>query len=347
MAGQKGEVFEREWMPYADPATEFQVYRLTDPAYTSTLPGTYNRVISRNSALLLFACDRTGSMQAYRMDLKAGETQQLTDRKDLDPASLALLPDGRSFCYFAERTLYMASIQTLRERGVYTIPEGWERGSGLSVAADGAHATFPEGRREASRLRTVTLAQGPARTIVEAPFLIADPMERPQRAQFLYRESGKGLWLVNADGRQNRQLKLTTGETGPAYWAADGKAILYLNFPEDRSQLNAIREYSPDAESDKLVAKTSQFVSFGCNRDTSVFVGASRNAASPAVLLLLRITRRELTLCEHRSSHPETVTPVFAPDAQRIYFQSDRHGKPAIYGLHVERLVEKIESDTA
>jgi len=34
---------------------------------------------------------------------------------------------------------------------------------------------------------------------------------------------------------------------------------------------------------------------------------------------------------------------MFSPDAQRIYFQSDRHGKPAIYSLHVERLVERID----
>jgi len=39
---------------------------------------------------------------------------------------------------------------------------------------------------------------------------------------------------------------------------------------------------------------------------------------------MLRSVRRELTLCEHRASRP------------------DRHGKPAIYSLHVERLVERI-----
>jgi oligogalacturonide lyase len=89
------------------------------------------------------------------------------------------------------------------------------------------------------------------------------------------------------------------------------------------------------------VAKTSQFAHFGFNRDTSVFVGASRNAASPTVLILLRVTRRELTLCEHKASHPEAVAPVFAPDSQRIYFQSDRDGKPAIYCVHAEKLVEK------
>jgi oligogalacturonide lyase len=343
----KGAVFESDSMPYTDAATEFQVYRLTDPSYSSLLPDTYNRIISRNSASLLFACDRSGSPQAFRMDLKSGDTLQLTERQNLDTASLALLPDGRSFCYFAGRTLYTASMSSLRDRALYTIQEGWERGPGLNVGADAAHVTVVETRGMMSRLRMVPLLPGTARTTVEAPFVMADPMERPKRAEFLYRQVGKGLWTVSTDGRPNRELKLAPGKIGPAYWAADGKTLLYLSFPEDPKQLNEIREYAPDSETDKLVAKTSQFVHFGCNRDTSVFVGASRNTASPAILLLLRVTRRELTLCEHRASDAATVAPLFAPDAQRIYFQSDRHGKPALYCVHVERLVEKIELDAA
>ena len=322
------------------------VYRLTEPAYTSILPAAYNRAISRNSNLLLYACDRNGSPQAFRMNLKSGETQQLTDRKGVDPASLVLLPDGRSFCYFAERTLYLVSLANLKERPVYTIAEEWEPGTGWNVSSDSAHATFAERRGESSRLRSVALVNGAARTILEAPFVIADPMERPQRAQFLYRRLGQGLALVNSDGQQNRELRLAPGAIGPAFWSGDGKTLLYLSFPEDPTQLNAIREYTPDQDSDKLVAKTSQFVHFGVNRDGSVFVGASRNAASPAILLMLRVTRRELTLCEHRASHPETTAPMFSPDAQRVYFQSDRHGKPALYSVHVERLVEKIEEDS-
>jgi oligogalacturonide lyase len=132
---------------------------------------------------------------------------------------------------------------------------------------------------------------------------------------------------------------------GPVNWAPDGKTLLYLNFPEDRTQLNTIREHTPDTNTDKVVAKTSQFVAFGYNRDSSVFVGASRNPGSPDVLLLLRVTRRELTLCEHKASHPERVAPIFSPDSQRIYFESDMHGKPAIYDMHVEKLVEKTDTE--
>jgi oligogalacturonide lyase len=61
------------------------------------------------------------------------------------------------------------------------------------------------------------------------------------------------------------------------------------------------------------------------------------------VLIVVRLSHSERTLCEHKASQPENATIFFAPDSQRIYFQSDREGKPAIYCLHVERLVEKTD----
>ena len=77
------------------------------------------------------------------------------------------------------------------------------------------------------------------------------------------------------------------------------------------------------------------------NSDASVFAGASRSKASSYILILLRVTRRELALCEHHASDPSLVSVVFAPDSQSIFFVSDRHGKPAIYRVPVERFVEE------
>ncbi len=328
---------------YPDPLTEFDVYLLTDPAYTSLLPVYYNRAITKNSATLLFTSDRTGSPQAFRMEIKNAQTRQLTQADDLDAASVTLTPDNRAFCYFAGRSLYISSFATPRERKIYDVPEGWDRCQGMCVGPDGTHATFAERKGETSRLRMVTLTQGTPRTVVEAPFVMSDPIPRPMRAQILYRGAGGAAWLVNADGAQNRQLKLQAGGVGPANWAADGRTILYLNFPEDTTQLNTIREHTPDTNTDKPVAKTSQFAHFGFNHDSSVFVGASRNLSSPTLLLLLRVTRRELTLAEHKASKAEMVAPRFSPDSQRVYFQTDRHGKPAIYDMHVEKFVEKTD----
>jgi oligogalacturonide lyase len=344
--GKKGELFPASLHRYSDPTTDLDVIRLTDPVYSSVLTAWYNRDIARSSGWMLLSCDRAGTPQVMRLDLKSGEMRELTDAPELDSSSVSLTPDNRAFCFFSGRSLFHSSFATSRERELYEIPEGWDRCAGMSVAPDGGHAVFAEQKGEGSRLRFASLLQGATRTVVEAPFAISHPQGRPSRAQAMYLQGAEAVWLVNLDGQQNRKLKLAAGKVANPQWSRDGKTILYLNIPEDRTQLNAIREYAPDTNTDKLVAKTSQFGSFDFNRDSSVFVGASGNKSSPVVLILLRVTRRELTLCEHRASDVPAVAPRFAPDSQRVYFQSDREGKPSLYCIHVEKLVEKTEAES-
>ena len=336
-----------EWKKYQDPATEFDVIRLTDPASTSGLPAYSNRAISRHRAFLVFWSDRTGSNQAFRMDLKSGEERQLTQAKDLDVQTLTMLPDDRAIAFFDESSLRHSVMGNQRDREVYRIPEGWTRGPGASVTGDGVSAVFSEVKGRGSRLRLVGMAKGAASTVVETQFPAAHPVARPRRAQILYRQGDEGLWLVNFDGKENRQLKTAQdGSIGTAFWSPNGRTVLYLHIPNDKTKLVAIHEHTPDQNLDKQVSTTSQFASFGANADASVFVGASRSRNSPHILILLRVTRRELTLCEHRSSDPYAVAPVFSPDSQRIYFQSDRDGKQAIYRVQVERFVEETDTDS-
>jgi oligogalacturonide lyase len=287
--------------------------------------------------------DRTGGLQAQQLDLKSGAARQLTEAAALDPESLSLLPNERDFCYFDGGTLRSARLDNLRERELYRVPDGWSRCRGCSVSGDGERAFFGERQGGRSRIRTVTIRRGAVSTVAEAGFELSDPLANPRRAQVLYRLGDEGLWLVNMDGKQNRRLSLPDGRAGPARWSPDGRSVIYLHFPSDARQLNALREYFPDNNVDKLIGRTSQFVQFAGNGDTSVFVGASRNRAAPHVLLFLRVSRREFTLCEHAAKDPTAVAPVFSPDSQRIYFESDRHGKPAIYAMRVEKLVESTE----
>ena len=189
-------------------------------------------------------------------------------------------------------------------------------------------------------MQAVSLLKSTLSTLAESSEEISDPIARPQRGHVLYRRNG-GLWLAHYDGRESEPMRVARGGIGPVYWSPDAKSFLYLNLPEERNQLNNIREFVPETGEDKLVDKTSQFVSFGMNSDASVFAGASGSKASPHVLLLLRTPPRELTLCEHRASDPVRVAPVFTPNSQRIVFLSDLHGKFAVYTMAIERFVEE------
>jgi len=342
--GGRGQVYPNERRRYADPTTEFEVVRLTDPAHATYLPATLGRAVARRGTALLCVSDRTGSPQAFRLDYKSGETRQLTDCAAMDKAALSWHPDDRSFFCFDGPALLRVALGNLRPREIYRSPEGWSRGVGFSVSEDGLYAFLVETRENRSRLRMIGLAKSSANTVVELDGVIEDPQPRPKRAGILYTRPGDSLWLVNYDGDGNRRLRAGEGQVGPALWSADGRTVLYLSIAEQAPRRHCLRENTPDTNADQLVGVTTQFVSFQRNADDSVFVGASGSLAAPHILLLLRVTRRELTLCEHGSRQARNVKPIFAPDSQRIFFESDRHGKPAIYTMSLERFVEKTEN---
>ncbi len=342
----KGKVFPSAIKRYPDGATEFIVTRITDPAHSSLLPPVYARTISRRGNFLLFASDITGRWEAFRIDLKNGQSRQLTEAGDLDPASLTLLPDERGFCYFDGAQFMSANLSTLRARVVYQLSDGFERGRGLSVAEDGQYAAIVARKAEQFQLYLIHMPTGEATTLASATDEIRDPIPRPRRASILYRRAG-GAWLVDYDSKQNYRLRLAEGETGTALWSPDGRSVMYLNYPQDAHKLHNLREFTTDSNEDRAIADTSQFVDFNANADASVFVGASGSKASPHVLLLVRSVKRELTLAEHRATNPGIVSPLFSPNSQRIFFGSDLHGKPAIYTMSVEKFVEETDSGRA
>jgi len=326
---------------YADPATEFTVVRLTDPQFTSSLPAAGNRGLT--SRQMLYASDMAGSWQAFRMDLKSKESRQLTEAERLDPASVALLGNERGFWHFDGPRLVETTFSGNKVREVHRVPEGFEKLPGASYSDDGQYVAWVEKGTAGYRLQMLHAQHGTAATLVESPEELSDPLLRPRNTSLVYRNRGE-LWSVHFDGRESGRLPLGDGTTLEAQWSSDGHALEYLNRPADPKKLTAIREWKPDGGGrDARVAETSQFVRFRANSDASVYVGASGSKASPYLLLLIRAARRELTLAEHRASDATMVAPVFAPNSQFVVFISDRHGKPAIYWIAVDKLVAETD----
>jgi oligogalacturonide lyase len=341
----KGRLLPSSVSRYSDPTTEFPVFRLTDPEHTSVLPPHYARPMSRKGNFLIYASDALGSTQAYRLDLKSGQSRLLTDAENFDPGCFTLLADDRTFSYADGGRLYTSSLASLRPRQVYQAPEGYQP-AGMSISDDGLFAALTEKQGSHYRLQLIRMMDGMAATLAEADEELSDPLPRPRRASVLYRRGG-GVWLANFDGQQNYRLKLADGRAAAATWGPDGRTVLYLNVPADPHKLRNIREFTPDTNEDKAVSDTTQYACFERNADGSVFVGASGSKASPYVLLLVRAVQRELTLCEHRASDPAMVSPIFSPNSQNVFFTSDQHGKPAIYRIAVDRLVEATEEGPA
>ncbi len=340
----KGRVFPSVAVRYPDPATEFTIVRLTDPQFTSSLPAPSNR--GATARQLLYASDFTGTWQAFRMDLKSKESRQLTEAEHLDPASLALLQNEKGFWHFDGPKLIETTFSGFKTREIHRIPDGFEKLPGASYSDDAQYAAWVEKGPSSHRLQLLHIPQGTAVTLVESPDELSDPLLRPHGTSLIYRNRGD-LWSVHFDGQQNARLPLAEGDTLEAQWTSEGHALEYLNRPPDPKKLTSIREWTPETGPqpghDAQVAATSQFVRFQPNADASVYVGASGSKASPYLLLLIRAARRELTLAEHHASDPALVAPAFAPNSQFVVFISDRHGKPAIYWIAVDKLVAETD----
>ena len=332
-----GRIFGPEWRRYSDPATDFEVIRLTEPAFASGLTAPWLRQFTRHGELLYWS-DRTGSHQPFLMNLHSGESRQVAEATALDPRSLCLAQDDRGLIFLDGDTLHYGSLVSSHTRELYSLRAGSSL-SAVTMSADGAIfiAEYLNGKT-----RIVSAGRGATRTIREFPFEIKVLMVRPRHSQLLYRAEER-FTVMNFDGGASRDLRLAAGRTGEAAWIPSGRTVVYLHVPENAKELVTLRENAPDDNSDKLIARTSQFTSVVANLDASVFVGASRSKASAYVLLLVRAVRRELALCEHHASDPSMVSPVFSPDSQSVFFVSDRDGKPALYRVHVERFVEETD----
>jgi oligogalacturonide lyase len=344
-----GFVFAPERRRYADPATELEVIRLTDPQFASGMTAPHLRQFNRHSEFLLCWSDRAnGVRQAFFTNLKTGESEQLTEAAELDAVSLTLTPDERSFLYFDGPALFESPVVKPAPRQIYRIPDGATR-VGFSIASDGS-VYF--GERASGRTRVMRIAFTPKGVQPHRAFEleneITEPLARPgnlkTRIQLLYRQGG-ALWVAGSDGSNRRALKVQPGQTGQALWIPSGRTLVYLHIPEDPKELITFREHTPDTGADTLLSKTSQFISATPNSDASVFAAASRSVASPYVLIMLRAARRELTLCEHHASDAAMVNPVFTPDSKTVMFVSDRHGKSAIYLMQVAKFVEETPVD--
>lgn len=333
-----------EWRRYPDPATEFEVIRLTDPAHESAMPLPPARAIDRRSRNLLFSASRGSGWQPWQMDLGNGQQRPLGVFEGFKPDSLTLSGDDREAWFGDGSGLSAVQLSSGRQRELARLREGWTLSDGPVPSDDGTHLFYVEQRDGQFEVRKLRASKGTPETVTGQDGAILEIAPNPKRAMFAWRSEAGALWVCTFDGTGRRRVQTPAGQVLEARWSPDGQSLLYLLKPAEQGSLPAIREQGLDSQEDKLVARTSQFASFEPNANASVFVGASRSLASPMVLVLLRATRREFTLCEHRSGQPAHVLPRFTPNSQRVLFQSDRHGKSAIYMLNVERLIEKTDS---
>ncbi|MFL6446543.1 MAG: hypothetical protein ACJ746_02460 [Bryobacteraceae bacterium] len=320
-----------EFVRYTDPVTENTLVRLTSPASSSLLPEATNRFISLRGRFLVFSSDRNGHLNPFRADLRTGALAQIADTQSLRPGSLCL--DEQ------ERLLRFIEGDRLVEMNLL--------GRKLRVLADGVSA-FSEVREPSEfvvvrgkRLEYLSRS-GPVLAEEVADWCLVSPSAGACLFGRALSSTESEFWYTGLEpDRTKKPVKIASGNISNPRWSPNGRSVLFLRHSSaEGSIISNLREVSLESLLETEVARTSQFAVFNANDEATVFLGASRSKAQPNIILLLRSPGRELTLCEHRAHDPKTVTPVFSPDGRRIYFQSDREGKSALYSMNVEAIVE-------
>lgn len=324
-----------EFSRFTDPTTETFVVRLTSLKSASYLPAAANRFISVKDRTLFFSSDRNGALAPFQVDLRTGAVRQFASPAHLIAASLCLDPKERWLYFLDGEQLVRTDVtrKDVRRQASETLAEGV---TGFSIAPSGDVFIVRHGSLQ-------RLADGAKEPLATQVGLICSAQPAGGTGCLFSREFGSNeceFWYAGASGA--KPILLAKGAIANPCWSPDGGSVLFLRDVSRQPDvtLSEIHQVDLDGANERCIAPTSMFASFAPNFDASVFVGASRSKAQPNVVLLLRSAKREMTLCQHHASHATAVSPVFSPDARRVYFQSDEEGKPALYSVNVEMLVE-------
>ena len=274
-------------------------------------------------------------MAPYQIDLRTGAMRQVAEAAKLDTTSLCFDPSGRTAFFLDGTALQEAAF-------------GGKHGP-RQVADDLTAFALGQSRSELFGIRSGKLQQlHESRTTILAEDAVAPCAVRPGGQGCLFARPcpapEQEFWYVDIMN-PGKPMLVARGLISDPYWSADGKSVLFLRqVPFNEVLISELHQVRIGEGVESALSRTSQFAVFSPNTNDSVFVGASASKAQPNVILLLNSPHRELTLCEHRSTRAPEVKPVFSPDSRRVYFQSNREGKSAIYSVNVELLVEPVEA---
>jgi oligogalacturonide lyase len=333
----KGARFQSPVVKFADPLTERQVWRLTDPAALHHLPHYHHHFIARNNDFMLVASEIGGERQIFELRIEDGgkgpappppaRMTQLTEGPGVHPYSVTLGSRDRWFYVLQGDTLKQIEIRNGKERKLYSAPAGWRLTGHLSAGDEGRFVALIEMRtadwvdgfeqqfekRPRCRLRVVESRTGKNWVAVETDNWLAHPQFRPGGSTILYCHEGPWhkvdgrLRLVGLHGQDPRSLRpREAGEgLGHEFWGADEDQayyVYYVFFPDETGRGATVRRLEEAGGKEKVVSRCTSFGWMQGNHDSSVIVGASRSLAGPNIYLLFTHLQRELTVCEHASS---------------------------------------------
>jgi oligogalacturonide lyase len=369
----KGTIIHNEFHSITDSYTGQTLTRLTAPEQVNHHPYFYYKMITNDNRYLIYASERNGQRNLYRMDLQDGSALQLTEGAGVHDFGCSLTSDDRYLIYCRQHQIIRMDMATLEEEVFYETEAGWTPNAnpGLSsddrylvlveindrdvIASKGDWSTFELqwAKQPHCRIMYIDIEQKTSRIVhEELNCWLGHPQIRPHDpSTILFCHEGPGhridarLWLIQADGTNLRCAKEQTHEEliTHEYWIADGSKFAFVYRHEDYQWHESIRFMDPDTLEEEIWMNSSKYCHFISNHNHSKIVGDGQLPEQHFIYLVDVQERKEYKLCSHGTSwksygntqdaHPH---PAFSPDGTFIIFTSDMEGIPCIYKVDLD-----------
>lgn len=153
---------------FRDPETGARVVRLTGDGSDNVHPYfTSEAFVGGGSDRVVFGSNRTGKFQLYLLEISERKLVQLTEAENLDPQMACLSPAGL-LMYFDGPALRSIRIDTLEDRELYRVPQGW-RPHLPTCTADGKYVAFSYGEDTAVSTATSRIYSSMAEEFYQRP----------------------------------------------------------------------------------------------------------------------------------------------------------------------------------
>jgi oligogalacturonide lyase len=220
---QKGRDWGVERTSYLDPLARTTVAELTGPEEKPNNLYYHFSNFTADNRFIIFAGQRTGAWQIYRLEVASGRIVQLTEGQGVAAHGACPHPKAPQILYYLRGPEVLElNIQTLAERRIGEIPP--PRAGGYqqpTLSHDLKSLAVTKQRDERNwEIGLIDLATGAYRAVLTQGFRIGHVQHHPKLPLIFYVwETGgyapQRTWLVDADGQANRPFFY---ETKPAEW---------------------------------------------------------------------------------------------------------------------------------
>jgi Tol biopolymer transport system component len=330
--------------------TQLRLLRLSDGeniAVTDDRANVRGPIWSADGGSLYFSANRVGASDLWRQRIEggtpAGDPQQVTAAVEVRHAALSA--DGARMAFSKGRWVAnLWRVPILDDRpATWTDTEQvtFEQGfiEFVDVSRDGRRLLFSSDRAGNQDLWTMPVG-GEMTRVTADPAPDWAPRWSPDEGEIAFYSSRSGdreIWVMPAAGGAARRLTHAPGLDATPSWSADGRTIAFRSERTGNSEIWTVGSdgggerqltQEPAADYGPTFSPDGRWLAFSSSRGGALQLWQMPSKGGSAE----RLTRTA------------TVSPVWSPDGERLYFGSAQ-GQPRLWGLSPKGGRERVVAD--